>query len=186
MNYRLGPFGYFYLNKKEDDQDWQGNWGYLDQQAALKWVHTYAYLFGGDKDRVTIAGWSAGAGSVFAHMTLPSSWPYFQKAAAMGGGIWGRQDRPEDRIETADLFFASAECALDDLECMRNKSATDIFKASKERLLNKKLYRKRVLIPSLVSDVYKNIYYSQKSIKRLNILNLVLSLAAMNLDSPKI
>ena len=70
------------MNQKEDDQDWQGNWGYLDQQAALKWVHTHAYLFGGDKDRVTIAGWSAGAGSVFAHMTLPSSWPYFQKAAA--------------------------------------------------------------------------------------------------------
>ena len=119
------------MNEKEDGQDWQGNWGYLDQQAALKWVHSYAYLFGGDKDRVTIAGWSAGAGSVFAHMVLPSSWPYFQKAAAMGGGVWGRQAIPKDMTETADIFFARADC--DDLECMRNKSTADIFKASKER-----------------------------------------------------
>ena len=55
----------------------------------------------------------------------------------MGGGIWGRQDRPENRTETASVFFDGTGCTLDDLVCMRDKSASDIFEASKEREIHK-------------------------------------------------
>ena len=56
VNYRLGPMGFTYLNQREDDQEWQGNWGLLDQQMGLKWIHSFAGLFGGDRDQVTITG----------------------------------------------------------------------------------------------------------------------------------
>ena len=87
VNYRLGPWGFLYLNEKEDDQDWQGNWGLLDQQAGLKWIHSFAGLFGGDRDQVTLTGGSAGSESCWRQFTIPSSWPYFHRMAPVGIGL---------------------------------------------------------------------------------------------------
>ncbi len=66
FNYRLGFFG-FYANpelSKESPHGVSGNYGHLDQIAALKWVRRNIAAFGGDPDRITIFGQSAGAGSV--------------------------------------------------------------------------------------------------------------------------
>ncbi|MEM7476691.1 MAG: carboxylesterase family protein [Planctomycetota bacterium] len=67
INYRLGALGYFAHPElsKESSEGVSGNYGFLDQIAALKWVQRNIEAFGGDKDRVTIFGESAGGTSVF-------------------------------------------------------------------------------------------------------------------------
>ena len=60
INYRLGPLGFLCL----DTDEGAGNMGMLDQVLALEWVHANIHLFGGDKDRITIFGESAGAASI--------------------------------------------------------------------------------------------------------------------------
>ena len=50
--YRLGPYGFLQLNEKEADQEWMGHWAYQDQIAAMKFLHMFGSVFGGDKDRV--------------------------------------------------------------------------------------------------------------------------------------
>ena len=65
INYRLGPLGFLCL----DTDEGAGNMGMLDQVMALEWVHENIHLFGGDKDRITIFGQSAGAASI-SHLVM--------------------------------------------------------------------------------------------------------------------
>lgn len=81
MGYRVGILGWMAhpeLTKEQGGHS--GNYGYLDQNAALKWIHDNISLLGGDPGRVTIAGQSAGAGSVSAQMHSPLSKGLFQAA----------------------------------------------------------------------------------------------------------
>jgi para-nitrobenzyl esterase len=75
VNYRLGIFGFFSHPEltKESAHHASGNYGYLDQHAALVWVQQNIAAFGGDPKRVTIAGESAGSISVCAQMASPLS-----------------------------------------------------------------------------------------------------------------
>jgi len=82
INYRLGLMGYFAhpdLNK-ETDQQVSGNYGTLDQIAALQWVQDNIASFGGDPDNVTIFGESAGGESVAHMLTTPLAKGLFHKA----------------------------------------------------------------------------------------------------------
>jgi len=61
LNYRLGAFGWLYNNGViEDGETNSGNWGFLDQQKAIKWVHNNIGNFNGDPDRIVVYGESAG------------------------------------------------------------------------------------------------------------------------------
>ncbi|ATL49930.1 carboxylesterase [Chitinophaga caeni] len=75
VNYRLGVFGFFAHPglTKESPHHSSSNYGYLDQQAALQWVHDNIAAFGGDPKKVTIAGESAGSISVSVQMASPLS-----------------------------------------------------------------------------------------------------------------
>jgi len=75
VNYRLGIFGFMAHPElsKESEQNASGNYGLLDQNAALRWVKQNIAAFGGDPERITIAGESAGSISVFAQMASPLS-----------------------------------------------------------------------------------------------------------------
>lgn len=75
VNYRLGVFGFFAHPElsKESPQGVSGNQGYLDQNAALRWVRENIAAFGGNPERVTIAGESAGSISVCVQMASPLS-----------------------------------------------------------------------------------------------------------------
>lgn len=81
INYRLGPFGFLSV----PDLNITGNNGLRDQQVALKWVQHYAKYFGGDQDRVTLMGWSAGAASVSYHLYTNTSQNLFKRVILMSG-----------------------------------------------------------------------------------------------------
>lgn len=88
VNYRLGAFGFLShpdLTKQQPDAP--TNFGCLDQQAGLKWVIRNIAAFGGDPDNITIAGQSAGGGSVLTQLASPTNKGLFQRAVVMSGAI---------------------------------------------------------------------------------------------------
>ncbi|KAF4650337.1 hypothetical protein FOL47_001232, partial [Perkinsus chesapeaki] len=68
IRYRLGHFGFFASPASLSQEGTTGNWGTLDQQFAMKWIQANIAAFGGDHDKVTLAGQSAGAFSVMWHL----------------------------------------------------------------------------------------------------------------------
>lgn len=88
-NYREGIFGFFAHPElsKETQYKGSGNYGFLDQQAAIRWVHENISLFGGDPERITIAGESAGSMSVSALMASPLSRGLFAQAIGSSGSV---------------------------------------------------------------------------------------------------
>lgn len=91
INYRLGVFGFLAHPEltKESDRGASGNYGLMDQIAALEWVRRNIGAFGGDADNVTIDGQSAGAHSVCYLMASPLAKGLFHRAIAQSGGMFG-------------------------------------------------------------------------------------------------
>ncbi len=90
VNYRLGIFGFFAhpALTKESPQHASGNYGLLDQHAALLWVKKNIAAFGGDPEAVTIGGESAGSMSVSAQMASPLSKGLFKRAIGQSGSVF--------------------------------------------------------------------------------------------------
>jgi para-nitrobenzyl esterase len=107
MNYRLGIFGFFVHPglAAESDKHAAGNYGLMDQTAALRWVQRNIAAFGGDAGNVTIFGESAGSFSVCAQMTSPLVRGLFHKAIGESGGAFS---------ETALEFLPASERAKQD------------------------------------------------------------------------
>ncbi|KAA6439836.1 carboxylesterase family protein [Dyadobacter flavalbus] len=91
VNYRLGVFGFLSHPEltKESPNRTTGNYGYLDQNAALHWVKQNIAAFGGDPDRITIAGESAGSIAVSALMVSPLSKGLIAGAIGESGSLLG-------------------------------------------------------------------------------------------------
>lgn len=85
VNYRLGPMGFLCLPELHEEGGRCGNYGLYDQLVALKWVKKNISAFGGDPDRITLMGQSAGAMSVGLHCSSPLSRGLFS-AAVMSSG----------------------------------------------------------------------------------------------------
>ncbi len=142
INYRLGPLGFFVhpLLSKESDKNTSGNYGLLDQIAALKWVQKNIAAFGGSPDRVTIFGQSAGSRSVTLLMISPLSAGLFHRAIAESGGpiIGSEYLSPSFNGNMANVskmgqkLTSKLGCdkAQDVLAAMRAKSAQEIVQAA--------------------------------------------------------
>ncbi|SEB51073.1 carboxylesterase/lipase family protein [Terriglobus roseus] len=87
-NYRVGRFGFFAhpALSAEHTDELKGNYAYMDEIAALKWVQQNIAAFGGDPRNVTIFGFSAGGVSVHSLITIPMARGLFQKAIVESGG----------------------------------------------------------------------------------------------------
>ncbi|UBM59680.1 carboxylesterase family protein [Marinilongibacter aquaticus] len=92
LNYRVGALGFLaHPALSQEQEGHSGNYGLLDQIAALKWVQENIASFGGDPNNVTIAGQSAGSMSVNALVASPLAKGLFQKAIAQSGGLLGNR-----------------------------------------------------------------------------------------------
>lgn len=90
FNYRVGAMGFMAHPEltKESLHHQSGNYGYLDQVAALQWIHRNIAKFGGNPEQVLISGQSAGAGSVSLLQASPLAKGLFRGVVAMSGGAW--------------------------------------------------------------------------------------------------
>ena len=69
----VSAFGFLSLDRKEDGQETDANWGFLDQRMAIKWVKENIQNFGGDPNNIMVFGQSAGGVSATAHLLHPPS-----------------------------------------------------------------------------------------------------------------
>ena len=130
VNYRLNVFGFLAHPMLTAEQpDTPTNFGHLDQQAGIKWVKRNIRAFGGNPDRITIGGQSAGGGSVMMHVASPQSKDLFQGAIVDSGALhhpcpelWVRMVRSLKDAETqGEEFFKFA--GIHSLEEGRNMDA---------------------------------------------------------------
>ncbi|WP_235425557.1 carboxylesterase/lipase family protein [Croceibacterium mercuriale] len=125
LNYRLGVLGFLAHPdlSQESPHQTSGNYGFLDQIAALRWVHDNIAQFGGDPDNVTIAGQSAGSMAVLALQASPLAAGLFQRAVGMSGAAMRSTGpfalRPLPQGEAEGLKFQQLVNA-DSLAEMRN------------------------------------------------------------------
>ena len=124
INYRLGALGYLTLPNLG-----AFNFGFSDQQLALRWVNTNIRAFGGDPSRVTIAGQSAGGISVATHVTTPSSFPYFSQAIVESGPPMLYYPTAAERYSFGDQFSSHLGCDSTNVTCLRTAPVENVLAA---------------------------------------------------------
>ena len=133
LNYRLGALGFLALPALTSEGGGaSGNYGLLDQQAALKWVQANIAAFGGNPAAVTIAGESAGGMSVCAHLASPGSAGLFGKAIIQSGLCTSPGNAvTQTEAATRNLkYVGKLGCAPDDLECLRKVDVSLLLKTA--------------------------------------------------------
>ena len=121
INYRLGALGFLAhpaLASRPGGPS--GNYGLMDQQAALRWVQDNIRHFGGDPGNVTIAGESAGGLSVLAHMVSAGSRGLFAKAIIESGSFALNQQPLATAEAAGQAFAAQAGCPDQTAACLRH------------------------------------------------------------------
>jgi len=133
--YRLGVFGFVGLpGLSAEGGGSSGEYGLLDQLAALRWVQNNISGFGGDPSRVTLFGSSAGSFDTVALMASPLSKGLFARAAVQGEPQWGltgQFNTIKEAEKTGIEMFQSVGCqfAADELACLRTTPAPTLVQA---------------------------------------------------------
>jgi para-nitrobenzyl esterase len=147
VNYRLGIFGFFAhpeLTKESENQS-SGDYGILDEIAALQWVQKNIAAFGGDPKRVTIFGESAGSWAVNVLVASPQTKGLFQRAIGESGGNFNKMTKLAD-IEKSGLRVGAS------IQDLRAKSAEDILKTAGAFSVNVDGW----LLPTDVVTIFQN------------------------------
>ena len=127
INYRVGIFGFFAHPGLKEDGEQSGNFGLLDQIAALKWIRENIQSLGGDPNQVTIAGQSAGAMSVNALVASPLAAGLFNKAIAQSGANFTGTN-PTKAIAEAEAQQTLKSFGAGSLEALRKMDAETLLK----------------------------------------------------------
>ncbi|XP_076849735.1 fatty acyl-CoA hydrolase precursor, medium chain-like [Brachyhypopomus gauderio] len=136
IQYRLGILGFF----STGDKHAKGNWGFLDQIAALKWVQQNIENFGGDAQSVTVAGESAGAISASLLVLSPLAKGLFQRAIFQSGVATHGTISAKTPMYSARAVANNTECDPTQstelmVECLRQKTEEDIIKSTKKKTI---------------------------------------------------
>ena len=132
VNYRLGIFGFFSHGDltRESSHHSSGNYGLLDQIAALRWVHDNIAKFGGDPNNVTLFGQSAGGADAGMLMTSPLANGLFQKAIAQSGTAPLGLPTLGEMEKSSEKWIASLKPPSGEggIKYLRGLSTAEIFK----------------------------------------------------------
>ena len=137
VNYRLNIFGFLALPELSAEAPYKGsgNYGLLDQNAALKWVQKNIASFGGDPSKVTIAGESAGSIAVSAQMASPLSKKLFAGAIGESGAAINPTLFPvslQDAEKTGSQFIKGfGSPTLEQLRAMSTREIYELYNSSK-------------------------------------------------------
>ncbi|KAH8675820.1 carboxylesterase [Xylariales sp. PMI_506] len=132
-NYRLNAFGFLPGKEIAEDPLSDTNAGLLDQQAAIRWTHTYIRQFGGDPERISIWGQSAGGGSVVAQVIGPKHDPPIFKQALASSPFWPKtyaNDAPEAQARYDTLANLTGCAGPHSLKCLKSVDVQTIRNAS--------------------------------------------------------
>ena len=142
LNYRVAQLGFLRTD------DIIGNFGLWDQHLALKWVKNNIPSFGGDVDKITIFGESAGSIGVMYQNLFPGNQNLFHRAIAMSGSIsspWGFASN-ETALNQFDVFTKAAGCrGTHDqiMDCMRKVSANELL-----NIMNNESFYDSLIVPN--------------------------------------
>ena len=129
INYRLGVFGFLGHPGLTAETGESGNYGFMDQQAALWWVQKNIAAFGGDPTRVTIGGESAGGFSICAHLSAPGSQGAFASAMIQSGACLSQTQQEADAtgLSVAQAADCSADSDAAAVACLRTASVATLI-----------------------------------------------------------
>ncbi|XP_068438538.1 para-nitrobenzyl esterase [Clinocottus analis] len=128
FNYRLNAFGFLALQvlREGSPKNTSGNYGFMDQIAALEWVQRNIHVFGGDPEKVTIFGQSSGGTSVWTLMASPLARGLFRAAVDMSGSTV--LNASLERAESDNLVFLQ-NTGCRDRACLRGLSVSQVLQA---------------------------------------------------------
>lgn len=130
INYRLGALGFLaHPALSGEGSGSSGDYGLMDQQAALRWVQTNINGFGGNARNVTIFGESAGGLSVLSQMASPLAGGLFSRAIVQSGAYALNQASQESANAAGKRFATAAGCPGQTLACLRGLSVQEVLAA---------------------------------------------------------
>ncbi|KAG0066469.1 hypothetical protein BGZ90_001396 [Linnemannia elongata] len=175
LNYRLGMLG-FTESPGFLRTDVPGNQAIHDTIMALRWVKDHIANFGGDPSRVTVFGESAGAVTIRALLSAPSSWDLYNNVIGQSDPINIPFKPPKDAAELSTYFFEALNCGATDIACARSKPIVEVLIA--QGLANDKMLAAQnwttsflierptvdgTLIPAEFSDLVKSGQFNAKA-----------------------
>lgn len=128
INYRLGYLGYF-AHESLDEEKAGGNFALMDQMQALRWVQRNIAAFGGDPQRVTVFGESAGGANILFLMSSPLAKGLFHRAIVQSGGGWNKPLKPEAMQKSVRKNFELAGVTATDTSSLRQLPARALVEA---------------------------------------------------------
>jgi para-nitrobenzyl esterase len=127
INYRLGALGFLAHPALADANGQSGDYGLMDQQAALRWVQRNIAFFGGNPHNVTIFGESAGGLSTLSQVASPQAKGLFQKAIVESGSYELTQASLASAESAGEAFATKAGCASQTAACLRSLPVSTIL-----------------------------------------------------------
>jgi para-nitrobenzyl esterase len=127
INYRLGALGFLAHLALADAKGQSGDYGLMDQQAALRWVQRNIAGFGGDPRNVTVFGESAGGLSTLSQVASPQARGLFEKAIVESGSYNLTQASLSSAESAGEVFATSAGCASQTAACLRSLPVSTIL-----------------------------------------------------------
>ncbi|KAK9172689.1 Carboxylesterase family protein [Cryptosporidium meleagridis] len=171
INYRLGILGWLRTKNLSS-----GNMGFLDQRIALEWIHKYIVHFGGDPNRIILAGHSAGAKSVLCHSVTEESNKYFSGVIIHSGALSQNETALKEAENMGEIAenIASEKCLATILSCT-TKQLLEIQKEVRAQIVrsnpSKALHSWSPIVDGvIIKDSCRNLALSGSIPKSINVI----------------